>query len=134
MSDHIYPVFTGDPVSEDFIEALGSGVGSCEAECHCGRLHLCPDSNFAKYENEGPDFESRKKANPDQVVLNYEVDGVGVRYLNGCAWVIGCPCNQLAKFESFIWSDRDVIRRYIVAKSKRLAAEAAELLEQTKGF
>lgn len=124
------------PPSELFVDVIygASGVGSDEMECGwCGRQHFCPDNEYI--ERDGLDrveykayCEEELRNNPSGVVLNYDCDSVSGRELNGMLFVIGCPCNGLARFEKFIWAERNIIRKYL---RQRIDSEF-ELAEQER--
>lgn len=101
--------------------APGITHGSYEMECGwCDRLHMCPDvhwgfgeRDFEDAENFRQHAENMHKENPEGVVLHYGVDCVTGAHVNGINFVLLCPCNGLAKYETFIWTHRDMIREYL---------------------
>lgn len=114
--------------SAEFLNSLGSGIGSSCLECSCGREHYAPNS-FSNSEITA--MNKKKKLNPDGVVIHIGFDGISSRVLNGLDWVTCCECNTLGKYEQFIWEERDIIRRYLKAKSERLLQEAQVEIEKT---
>jgi hypothetical protein len=115
--------------SDMFVDSIGFGVGSADMECGwCGRMHLCPDTDY-----DPPDYddtnsikddrrwfaeycEDERKKNPDGVILHYNTDGISGKQLNGINFVVGCPCNGLSRFETFIWQERNTIREYLKSR------------------
>ena len=109
-----------DKPSDIFVNALsGFGCGSPDLECGwCGRLHLCPESESYKQDEDGgsgwkEECEKQYKGDPDGVILHYDWDCVSGQELNGIMFVIDCPCNGLARYEKFIWAEKDTIRNYL---------------------
>lgn len=97
--------------SEHFSEAFGSGIGSPMLECNCGRTHYAPDSEFIE-QSEADEMIAASKAKPDRVIVHQGDDGVSAAVINGATMVRGCPCGWLAKFEDYIWNERERILRY----------------------
>lgn len=131
--------------SEMFINSLfGYGIGSDELECGwCGRTHLCPDTDYSQYDEDGcytEDSKSRYKEyceqllkdNPDTVVLHHNCDGISSFEMNGIMFVLGCPCNGLYRYEHFIWSHRDTIRNYLKVRVEREREWAEQELTKNK--
>lgn len=108
-----------------FLEAFGSGIGSPQIVCVCGRTHYAPDSAF-ETDEERKTMLGHANARPDNVVLHEGQDGVSAKEINGITVVPGCPCNWLARFERLIWNERERILLYY--KLRRDADRAA--LEQ----
>ncbi len=103
-----------------FMRALsGFGVGSPDLTCGwCDRLHLCPTSQSYQQDEDGgkgweEDCVEQHKENPDGVVLHWEWDSISGHELNGILFVEDCPCNGLTRYETFIWAEKDIIRRYL---------------------
>lgn len=125
------------PPSDMFVDSIDFGVGSAYMECGwCGREHFCPETNYdpPDYGTDDDNAEWRKhceeefKDNPKGVVLHYDTDSILGKQLNGINFVVGCPCNGLHRFESFIWNERSTIRNYL---QKRIQQEY-EWAEQEK--
>jgi hypothetical protein len=115
--------------SKMFLNALQGG-GSHHMTCgYCGREHYCPDSDSV-WEGDihlgGTDPGDRPEyladalghqaKDPEGAIIHYNVDCVTTKDLVGIAFVEDCPCNGLRKYEEFIWSNRDSIRRYLKAR------------------
>jgi hypothetical protein len=126
--------------SDMFINAMSEcGMGSGELTCGwCNRLHLCPDSNYSSDSGEDEGDARRKycedeyKANPDNVVLHYDCDGVSGRYMNDVFFVMDCPCNGLHRYEQFIWTHKDTIRNYLKVRIEQEHRWAEEQLTLNK--
>ena len=116
-----------DPPSDMFVDSIDFGSGSPDMTCGwCDRQHFCPDNDYdpPDYEHLHGDTEAcraefkkyceeKHKNNPDGVILHYDCDSVSGKMLNGINFVVGCPCNGLARFEKFIWEERGTIREYL---------------------
>lgn len=129
--------------SDMFVNSLsGFGIGSDNLECGwCSRTHLCPDTDYSHYDEDNcSDEESRKRyreyceeehrKNPNGIVLHYDCDSISACEMNNILFVIGCPCNGLSRFESFIWEHKDTIRNYLKVRIEdefRLAEEQLTL-------
>ena len=106
--------------SDLFTNAL-HGAGGASTECQCGILHLCPDnSNYDIDDEEGSwkkYCEDEYKDHPDTVVLSYGYDAIEYKEIDCNVFVYGCKCwYKLAKYEDWIWYNRDVIRNYLKAR------------------
>jgi hypothetical protein len=117
-----YKIGSPTPPSDLFVDSLQGG-GAHHMNCgFCGREHYCPDSDSI-YEDDAQAYlkEAREAydADPEGVVIHYDDDGVESKELNGITFVVDCPCNGLALYEKFIWSDRDSIRRYLGSRIQR---------------
>lgn len=100
--------------SDMFIEAMSEfGIASNKIECGwCGRIHLCPDSDYADEDYKTYCNEEYIK-NPNKVILHYNTDGILGRYMNNILFVLYCPCNGLYRYEHFIWEHRNTIQNYL---------------------
>lgn len=113
------PKDTDNKPSAMFLKALDGGYGSSEMECGwCGRVHLCPTSYSYAQDDDGgegwkEDCEQRYKENPDNVILYWDYDCVTGHMLNDILFVDECPCNGIARYETFIWAERRTIRNYL---------------------
>ena len=109
--------------TELFLDAVQSqgGHGSYEMECGwCDRLHLCPDIDWGNYEDELRDAKNfheyawnAYRENPEGVVLHDNCDAISGSVVNGINFVLTCPCNGLARYETFIWEHRNMIRTFL---------------------
>lgn len=106
--------------SDMFVNSLsGGGIGSSELTCGwCGRLHLCPTADsYSREEDGGKGWEEycvqQEKENPNGVILHWEWDSIMGHDLNSVFFVDDCPCNGLSRYETFIWAERETIRKYL---------------------
>lgn len=105
--------------SEMFLDSFTHGFGSDEMTCDfCGKHHMCPDNEYSdRTLDDKQSFkeycEEYHKAHPTKSVLHYDVDSVMGYQLAGRTFVVECECEGPAKYENFIWAERDVIRRYL---------------------
>lgn len=111
-----YKTNPGLKPSELFLNSLQGG-GSHHVNCgFCGRQHYCPDSS-SLYDDDVEEYNRQAReehaADPDGVILHLDDDYALTKDINGMAIVIDCPCNGLAIYENFIWTDRNSIRRYL---------------------
>lgn len=128
-----------DKPSDMFINAMSEGgAGNDELECGwCGRLHLCPDNEYADRDDEDrKDFkeycEDEHKKNPEGVILHYGYDAVEGKELNGILFITDCPCNGLSRFEKFIWNNRNTVRNYLKVRIEQEHQWAAQELTLNK--
>lgn len=122
------------PPSQMFVDSIQNGTGSPDMECGwCGRVHLCPTSDSYTQDDDGGKGWNeacimQHKEDPDGVILHWDWDHVMGRQFNGINFVEDCPCNGLARYETFIWAERDSIRTYL---KKRIDLEY-DLAQQEK--
>lgn len=119
--------------SQYFAEAFGSGIGSPSLECNCGRTHHAPDSEFIE-QSEADGMIAASKSNPDKVIVHQGDDAISAAVINGTTIVRVCPCGWLAKFEDYVWNERERILRYYKlrrdAEASKLAALSTALGER----
>lgn len=122
--------------SDLFIDAVSGcgGHGSYEMECNwCKRQHFCPENQWAwdgtEEETEGfkKYAEAEYEKNPEGVVLHYDTDSISGVLVNGINFVLCCPCNGLRRYETFIWTHRNMIRNYL---KKRIDQETDFALQE----
>jgi hypothetical protein len=125
--------------SDMFLNSLSSGgIGSPELTCGwCDRLHLCPTAeSYTSDEDEGEGWkeycEKEFKENPEGVVLHWEWDSIMGHDLNGILFVDDCPCNGLSRYETFIWAEKDTIRKYLKTRIEQEHRWAEEQLTLNK--
>lgn len=108
----------------DFFTNQLMGGGSAHLTCQCGKEHYCPDTMFRdEWESDllpswSEHCKQAKLENPDNVMLHYGYDSVTYNEIDGKGFVYGCTCYNkgLAKYENWIWSNRDIIRNYLKAR------------------
>jgi hypothetical protein len=107
------------PPSRMFLNSLQNGHGSPDMECGwCGRIHLCPTAQSRRSDEDfGQEWEEaclrQHEENPEGVVLHWDYDFVQGHMFNSINFVEECPCNGLARYETFIWAERDSIREFL---------------------
>lgn len=112
-----------DEPSDFFVNVL-SGGGSAHLTCQCGIEHYCPDTDCSEdWESDlipswREHCEEHKLDNPEGVMLHYGYDAVTYSEIDGKNFVYGCSCYNegLVRYENWIWSNRDIIRRYLKAR------------------
>lgn len=119
-------------VSEIFTDALPGG-GNVNVECQCGMLHLCPDNERYDFDGEPGSWkaycESEYADHPKKVTLHYGYDAVTFKEIDDRIYAYGCECwDQLARYENWIWNNREIIRVYLKNRVNR----ELELAEQEK--
>jgi hypothetical protein len=118
------PVFSYEPASDDFMDAVRRGGGivrECEA---CGRTCFEDDEHAGDWENgELERLRDNALKEPDRYVAMSRVES---GYLGGKEVVVNCPCNFLKKYEDFIWGHRHIIATYIAKRAKEKAEAALE--------
>lgn len=108
--------------SDAFLDALPGG-GGYEVQCQCGRDHFCPDSDAFETDEDRASFLNMalldKKTDPTGVEIHYDYDAIEYKLIEGKVYVISCPCNGLYKYENWIWTNRDIIRRYLLGRCQQ---------------
>jgi hypothetical protein len=113
-----------DEPSDFFVSTLNGG-GGVHITCQCGIEHYCPETMYSSdYEDEEtmPSWqehcEKHKLDDPDGVMLHYGYDSVSYNEIDGKAFVYSCSCynDGLAKYENWIWENRDILRKYLKAR------------------
>ena len=103
-------VFSAREASWEFIESFpghGSLVQTCEG---CERTYFSnKECTFFEYEEGEYEYLVKMaEENPDSYIEIYE-DGVNSITIDNCSLVIGCDCNKIGRYESFIRSFQDEI-------------------------
>jgi hypothetical protein len=119
--------------SNEFLGVLRGG-GAPMVECHCGRIHVAPDSRYLTDDEQAGYKESIAKY-PDQYVEHRMMDGVDYKCLYDLMpYVIDCPCNSYAPYEKFIWTERATIRKYLAMVKMRLQMELDSVESWSEDF
>ena len=125
-----------DKCSEAFNQAL-EGYGTyVSAVCDfCGRTHFF-SGDTTGWEDAGgvealEEMQKKADAEPDKYVDWGEVS-VSLGDIAGKQYIIGCPCNELAKYENFIWNHRILIMNYYKNQHKAMQENADRLGGQIK--
>jgi len=117
--------------SEDFWDAI-THAGSLVIDCEfCGRTHFAGLNGRGYYDDgEFEDLEHKAERSPDQYIGHYDCDSISFGTLNGKQAVYGCPCNEVRRYEDFIWHDRSLIQKYLRARAERELRRAEQNAEE----
>lgn len=119
-----FEIFSTEPPSDDFMDAVRDGGGirrTCEA---CGRECFEDDESAGDWETgELEGLRKRAEERPNECVA---MDRVEAGSIGGKDIVVNCPCNFLRKYEDFIWSHRHIAAKYIAKRAKQRAEAACE--------
>lgn len=112
-----------EEASDAFMQAVCGHGALCSILCEfCNRVHFV-GNGYGDYEDgELEDLRANAQKNPGKYIEHNDYDSIDWGYINGKQIVWGCPCNSARQFESWIWS-----HRYAIAKYLRLRAEEAAL-------
>ncbi|MFH1309499.1 MAG: hypothetical protein ABIH85_02325 [Candidatus Omnitrophota bacterium] len=108
-----------DKKFDNFKRAFSPPVGSCSAQCACGRFFYNPDGGW--------DFEEgeleRLEADPEATALEYSV---GYIEFEGTIYVLDCDCwiERSKKIIQFIDSHASSIVEYLKLEKERKLEEA----------
>ena len=103
-------------VSDEFYAALFHD-GSIRRTCHCGRTHFASwEGSFDEGELEN--LLSNAEREPDKYI-NHPSTSISIAHIDGKEFVYECPCEGLERYETFIWTYREVILDYLTARHKR---------------
>lgn len=106
--------------SNYFWDALQGG-GTLVTQCgRCGRTHFCPNTDLDWEGGELEGLLAKAAEAPDKYVVDYDNHSVAVGEIDGVILPWGCPCHTAARYESFIWNERELIMKYL---NKRITAE-----------
>jgi hypothetical protein len=115
---------TPKPASELFVNVIRSS-GSIVIDCElCGRTHFGNGGDYE--EGEFENLQAKARSEPDKYIFHGDYDMVSYGYICGKQAVLDCPCNELAKYERFIWSHRDLISRYFVSRADEQLRDASQ--------
>ena len=109
---------TKDGTASDMMWDAGMGGGGPWVHCSCGKDHsLDPDLTDEEYD---------------------QAESFGYIELDGQLFVYGCDgCStKLAKYENFIWNNRNTIRRYLKTRidQEKAWADQEHMLNQIAGI
>ena len=104
------------PPSDEFKSAV-LDTSSLVVDCQfCGRTHFADVSPNDFDEGEFEQLMKQHKQNPDKYILHENYVKWGM--MDGKQAVIDCQCNNLVKYECFIWHHRYVIGEYLLERTK----------------
>lgn len=125
--------YTGEKVSDAFVNSLTGGGATCVTCSYCDREHIAIDSSniFDGFitsicETVSDVMENAQKT-PDDYVIVREVDFVHFVELDGMTFPDDCPCNGLARYEKFIWDNRERWFAYYAVRKLQLLDELSSL-------
>lgn len=115
-------------VSEEFWEAFprsGHIVVTCGL---CGRTHFSTSPNAGTWDDgELEGLIAKAAASPDRYIGHDCVDSVMAMSIGaGTPAVWDCPCGGLARYEAWVWAQRESIIAYLTARSAKDKARAAK--------
>lgn len=108
------------PASHEFEDAFRANHGSIMGDCElCGRTIFCNGGHTYGYdEGELEKLQKLAKEKPDKYVEWTDCDGVSFGTIQGMQFVLGCDCNQLRRYEEFVWQHRQEIAKYLMTRIK----------------
>ncbi len=109
----------------------GSGIGTPQAECSCGRINYAGSSEFME-EGELDSLRERTRKNPNRFIGHENYEAISVRTLAGRNFVLGCPCNGLKTYEDFLLTHPSEIARYFEEHSKEQLRRVEELIADSQ--
>jgi len=120
------PLCEPSKLFEDCVRDGGSVVAECEL---CGRTHFGNGRNMEEGELES--LQKQAKEHPDKF-LGWDYDDIDTGYINGKRVVLGCPCNELSRYEAFIMSHRILILKFLLEYSTARLEESTALASAAK--
>jgi hypothetical protein len=100
-------------VSDEFFDALARHGTICGV-CHCGRVHFASwDTGF--YEGELEDLLAKAGNDPKKYIEHCDTS-VDIARIDGKDFVYDCPCEELVRYEQFVWTYREEILKYLIAR------------------
>ncbi len=121
------------PLSDEFKEAMCE-MSSLSVDCQlCGRTHFTDAEPHHFDEGELEQLMRQYEEDPDKYVLHDDTVKWGT--IDGKQAVIDCQCNNLVKYECFIWQHRYVIGEYLLERTKNnkdVADRESKLAEKVK--
>ena len=116
--------FKKTPPSDEFLNAISTHTSSITGECDfCGRFYY--SFNDGSYDYEYGEFEKYAqlaKENPDKYIM---VDGsVCDTFIDGRTYIWGCECNEVRRYEEWVWSHREILMDYLRRRTEKELKEA----------
>jgi hypothetical protein len=97
--------------------------GSPQATCSCGRVHYTNSGDFME-PGELAELETKRAADKDGYIPDFENDAVSIATFNGVSHVLGCKCGSLERIETFLWNHRQPFIEYYQKRTARELKEA----------
>ena len=107
--------------------------GLLTATCMCGKEHYAGGENHWYDEGEWERLEAAAKAAPEKYEY-HDCDSVYVATLNGCNYVVDCPCGRLAGIEELFWQLKNPLLEYYRLRIEREKCEASSTDEALKAL
>ena len=118
-------------LTEDFIRAFDSGIGTCRAICECGIVHFDEvQQHYDWEEGELEELQEFAKYNPEAYVAHDH--SIGFIEIDNKQVVIDCSCNTVDKYEDFILNHVVQIAEYLNRRAKYMR-QTADLIEVKNG-
>ena len=106
--------------SEMFWDAI-IGAGSLVITCEfCGRTYFGTYSEGWYDKGELEDLRARAKKEPDKYIELCATDSISWGYIDGRQAVYECACNNVVKYENWIWQHRHLIAQYLMRRVKEM--------------
>ena len=105
-------------------DAFRDGTSGCVRICACDRTHfdICEGNGWDWEEGELEKLKQAADTEPDRFI---ESNGaVTAMTIDGCEFVMNCPCGYAAAAEQFIRKNAPSIKRYLTAWAKELKTKA----------
>ena len=119
--------------TKEFLETVPSMGGLLTTTCICGRTHWAGGENHWYEEGELEQIEAAAKASPEKYEY-HDCDSVYVATVNGCNYVVDCPCGRLAGIEELFWRLKDSLLDYCRRRIDREKREASSTDEALKAL
>jgi hypothetical protein len=118
----LLPRYTEGVVSKEFVAALPILTGSTFL-CMCGRQHHVLDDIELPAETKEQVRQVAERA-PEAIYIYPSGTVLEAAVLNDENFILSCPCNEIARYESYLWGVRKEASAYYAARAARQLAEA----------
>ena len=120
-------------VTQEFMDAVCSMGGILSTTCICGMNHYAGGEQHWYDEGEWEQLEAAAKANPEKYEY-HDCDSVYVATVNGCNYVVDCPCGRLVGIEELFWRLKNPLLEYYRLRIEREKREASSTDEALKAL
>lgn len=123
----------GTPPSGLFRSITTSGGSLCQATCDfCGRTHFVSGRGHGDFSiGELESLMQMAEKQPDKYIHHPEDDCISTGEINGIPFVSHCQCNNLSRYEDFIWNERHLIIAYLTRRTSEEFEAAKDLHSKT---
>lgn len=113
--------YEGPESTEGFNRAFSNHGGHSQFRCNCGRTWF----NSTQWGWGETELQSLREgiAEGRTVETDYSIEEI-------MGFVIGCPCNQLRRYEDWVWTNRERILDYLKVRNAGELREAMSLQNQ----